>query len=590
LPSLQIFRNSGSLNGSESGGDFFPAKFSPLPDPATAEINSWRGKERRTMNPLIQSKTIIVVLIAGALACTGFLPKAEAVVPAPDGGYPNFTTAEGTNALQSLTTGSANTAVGWFSLFSNTDGSFNTGVGAGTLLFNVGDQNAFEGVQNTAIGAAALLFNTTGSTNVAVGTAALLNNASGNWNNAIGAFALHDNIDGFNNNALGQAALFKNIHGSDNTAVGDSALLNNDITGNALGNFNTAVGSGALFSNTDGDSNTAVGAGALLSNTEGINNTANGAGALFNNTTIGMNSGHDNTADGLGALHSNTTGPFNTATGSQALFSNTTAGNNTAVGFQALLDVTGFSGNNTAVGSQALVLHSTGSANIGLGAFAGSALTNGSLNIYIGNVGVAAESGTIRIGAVGSQAATFIAGISGATVTGTPVVVDANGQLGVAPSSQRFKDEIKPMDKASEAILALQPVTFRYKKEIDPKSVPQFGLVAEDVEKVDPDLVVRDREGKPYSVRYDQVNAMLLNEFLKEHKAFLEEQRKVREQEATITALESKMEKQEAIIAQQQAKMETVLARLNEQTAQIQNVSAQIGLSKSVTKVAEAGR
>jgi uncharacterized coiled-coil protein SlyX len=131
------------------------------------------------------------------------------------------------------------------------------------------------------------------------------------------------------------------------------------------------------------------------------------------------------------------------------------------------------------------------------------------------------------------------------------------------------------MDRASEAILALQPVTFRYKKEFDSIGTAQFGLVAEEVEKVNPNLVVHDKEGKPYSVRYDQVNAMLLNEFLKEYKAFVEEQRKVREQEATIIALESKVKKQEVIIAQQQAKMETVLARLNEQAAQIQKVSAQ---------------
>ena len=146
------------------------------------------------------------------------------------------------------------------------------------------------------------------------------------------------------------------------------------------------------------------------------------------------------------------------------------------------------------------------------------------------------------------------------------------------------------MDRASEAILALLPVTFRYKKEFDSTGTAQFGLVAEDVEQVNPDLVVHDKEGKPYSVRYDQVNAMLLNEFLKEHKAFVEEQRKVREQEATITALESRMEKQEATIAQQQTEMRTVMGRLNEQAEQIQKVSAQIGLTKSVTKVADSGQ
>ena len=161
---------------------------------------------------------------------------------------------------------------------------------------------------------------------------------------------------------------------------------------------------------------------------------------------------------------------------------------------------------------------SGGSNNIALGSFAGSNLTTGDNNIDIGNSGAGAESDTIRIGDSALQNRTFVAGISGIPITGTTVVVNGSGQLGVSPSSQRFKDEIKTMDKASEAILALKPVTFRYKKEIDPARISQFGLVAEEVEKVNPDLVVRDKEGKPYSVRYDQVNAMLLNEFLKQHR------------------------------------------------------------------------
>jgi hypothetical protein len=196
----------------------------------------------------------------------------------------------------------------------------------------------------------------------------------------------------------------------------------------------------------------------------------------------------------------NTTGSDNTANGGSALFFNTTGSGNTANGFQALYR------------------NATGSSNIALGINAGLNLTTGSNNIDIGNVGIADEANTIRIGTDGTQTKTFIAGISGTAVMGTPVKVNAAGQLGTVPSSQRFKDEIRPMDKASEAILALKPVTFRYKKEVDPEGIPQFGLVAEDVEKVNPDLVVRDSEGKVFTVRYEAVNAMLLNEFLKEHR------------------------------------------------------------------------
>jgi len=204
------------------------------------------------------------------------------------------------------------------------------------------------------------------------------------------------------------------------------------------------------------------------------------------------------------------------------------------------------------------VRDSTPIGNVALGAGAGILITQGNNNIDIGNlVGVTGDSATIRIGNV--QTRTFIAGISGIPVTGTAVVVDGSGQLGVAPSSKRFKEGIRPMDNESETILALKPVTFHYKKEIDPKKTAQFGLVAEEVENVNPDLVVRDEEGKPYSVRYDQVNAMLLNEFLKEHLT-------VKDQGATI--------------AQQQKEINALKAELKEQASQIQKVSAQIQLSK----------
>ena len=351
------------------------------------------------MNPLIRLKgTTVLLFVVLVTVYLGLSPTGQTVVPPPDGGYPGFNTAEGQNALFSLTTGAGNTAVGWYSLFSNTDGSFNTALGAGTLLFNTANQN-------TALGTAALLFNTTGQSNTGVGSAALLNN---------------------------------------------------------------------------------------------------------------------------------TTGAGNTATGTRALTSNTIGSQNTAIGYGALSD------------------HTTGVDNIGLGFAAGSALTTGSQNIDIGNVGTADDSGTIRIGDI-AHTRTFIAGIRGVAVTGSPVVVSSSHQLGVMPSSQRFKEDIKPMDQSSEAILALKPVSFHYTKDIDPNGAAQFGLVAEEVEKINPDLVVRDAKGEVYTVRYDAVNAMLLNEFLKAHR---------------------RMEEQDATIARQQKQIDALAAGLNK-------VSAQVKLTKS---------
>jgi endosialidase-like protein len=336
-----------------------------------------------------------------------------------------------------------------------------------------------------------------------------------------------------NNTAEGTDALFSITTGTDNTAIGFDAL-----NSNTTGDSNTANGSGALMSDTTGNRNTAVGFAALESDTTGERNTATGRAALVNNIA-----GNNNTADGHDALFSNTTGLRNTATGSFALFANTTASFNTADGYFALFSNT--TGNsNTANGYDALVNNTTGIDNIALGNFAGANLTTGNNNIDIGNQGVAGEAGTIRIGVVGTQTATFVAGIMGKTVPmSTPVFVNANGQLGTTPSSARFKDEIKPMGKASEAILALKPVTFHYKKELDPDGIAEFGLVAEDVEKINPDLVVRDNQGKPYTVRYDAVNAMLLNEFLKEHHQLQDLKGIVAEQQKQIKALTSGLDK-----------------------------------------------
>ncbi len=349
-------------------------------------------------------------------------------------------------------------------------------------------------------------------------------------------------------------------------------------------NQTTAEGDGALFSLTTGFGNTALGFNALNANTTGSLNAATGRNALLNNTT-----GDNNTADGSAALLNNTTGNFNAATGRLALFSNTTGSGNTANGFSSLSSNT-TGKQNTANGVAALFNNTSGNLNIALGFGSGDNLTTGDNNIDISNEGVAGESNTIRIGeptavhdpftdvTLPAHTATFIAGISGVAVTGATVRVSSSGQLGVAPSSARFKDEIKPMEKASEAILALRPVTFHYKKEIDPGRTLQFGLVAEQVERVNPDLIVRDAKGKPYTVRYEAVNAMLLNEFLKEH-------RKVQQQEETITQIKSTMAKQEAMIAQQQKEITVVSASLKEQASQIEKVSAQFNVSKPASKL-----
>jgi hypothetical protein len=343
-------------------------------------------------------KTMIRILFA-VLASSCLLTaahQAQAVIPPPDGGYPGGNTAEGQNALLSLTSGTYNTAVGFVSLRSDITGNFNTAVGAGSLFANTG-------------------------------------------------------------------------------------------------NSNTATGVGALLSNT-ADENTADGTLALFSNTTGVQNTAVGFFALSSNTTAGANSSGANTAVGAFALGQNVTGGASTAIGYAALY-NATAGGNIAVGDLAGVDV-----------------------------------TTGSGNIIIGNRGVATDADTIRIGKQ-THSKCFIGGIRDVT-TGVgdaiPVVIDSASQLGTVSSSRRFKKEIKPMNEASQAILGLKPVTFQYKT--DKTNRTQFGLIAEQVAEVDPDLVVRNSNGEVYTVRYEAVNAMLLNEFLKEHK-------KVEKLESTVADL-----------------------------------------------------
>ena len=371
------------------------------------------------MNPLIQLKKATPPFLGVfVFVCLTLSPRVQAVVPPPDGGYPNFTTAEGTKALQNLTSGAGNTGVGWYSLFSVTATGFNTGVGAGTLALNIA-------AENTAIGAGALLSNTTGYANTANGASALIHNSTGFENAAFGTNALFDNTDGHDNLAVGDNALVRNTSGVDNTACGASALNNN-----TTGNFNIALGRSAGENVTTADSVTCIG--------------TNVAGANVSQTT------------------------------------------------------------------------------------------------WIGNVyGVTTQSGTTA-----------------------PVIVSDTGQLGTAASSERFKKDITAMDKASEVIMGLRPVTFHYKS--DAKETPQFGLIAEEVAKVNPALVLPDKEGKPFTVRYDQVNAMLLNEFLKEH-------RKVQELEANA--------------AEQQREIKALIAMVKEQSAQIQKVTADIEMSKTASNI-----
>ena len=336
------------------------------------------------MNTLIRLKKIIpLIVITFVLVWFSLSPATQAVVPPPDGGYPGFTTAEGSNALQNLTTGIGNTAAGWHSLFAN-----------------------------------------------------------------------------------------------------------------SVGNLNTAIGAGALLANT-GNNNTATGALALLGNTTGIENTANGAFALVSNT------GDGNTAIGAYTLNQNTIGILNTAVGDAALFNNTTGGGN-----------------------------------IALGQFAGQNVSTANFVTCIGAAGANVDN------------TTWIRNVFGRTTqsgTTAPVIVSDTGQLGTVTSSARFKKNIASMEKSSEAILALRPVTFHYKT--DTKGIPQFGLIAEEVAKVNPALVLPDQEGKPYTVRYEAVNAMLLNEFLKEH-------RRNEEQEVTIARLEKQLETVTATLRKVSAQLE----------------------------------
>jgi hypothetical protein len=384
----------------------------------------------------------------------------------------------------------------------------------------LGSLDTSAGLYNTAVGIYSLLSMTDGDFCTGVGAGTLLTNIE-DQNTAVGAGAMLSNTTGALNTATGAFALFSNTSGSNNTAIGGNALLTN-----TEGNWNSAYGWGALASNTSGNANTASGFEALRDNVTGIDNTAIGFSALLQNIAS------FNTGVGESALAGNATGSDNTAIGNAALLSNTTGSDNTSIG------------------GSALAFNVSGNANVAIGAFAAGGVSTADNVICIG----AAVSGnnisnTCFIG--------NIRGVATNNANAMPVLIDSAGQLGTASSSVRFKKDIKCMTSVSEAILALEPVTFHYKS--DKADTQQFGLIAEEVAKVNPDLVVRDENGEIYTVRYDAVNAMLLNEFLKEHRR-VEELKK---------NLESQLGEQ-----QQQ---------INALTSMLERVTAQLELSKSAT-------
>jgi hypothetical protein len=516
------------------------------------------------MNPLIQfCKVSSPLMMPLALVCSAFLTSVDAVVPPPDGGYPGFTTAEGTKALQNLTSGAGNTGVGWYSLFGDTSASFNTALGAGTLVLNNGDSNTAVGAAalllnaasgNTAIGSRALLNNTTGGTlgniqgidvgpNVAVGWQALESNTVASANTAVGYQALHSFTTGpmgLEQVALCTAVGFQALANATGNGFGNSGFGYQALMNNTDGALNTAVGVQALFNNNIGGENTAVGASTLAQNTTGDQNTAIGKGALSLNDV-----GSQNTALGGDALSFNTDGSQNTATGYQALLLNTGSGN-TANGFEALTNNTSGT-SNTAVGYHALVTNSTGQSNTALGTEAGDAVT-GSGNVCIGQ-GVPGEAGVddrTYIRNVNTLLHNFCAGVNDYVT-----VRLSDGRLGhtAVVSSRRYKEDINPLANTSDALYALKPLSFRLKKQYDETQALGFRLIAEEVAEVSPDLVYRNVKGQVESVRYEMVNAMLLNEFLKEH-------RTVQKQQKQIDAFEKELKEQRALIRQVSAYIE----------------------------------
>jgi len=520
----------------------------------------------------------------------------------PSGPFGLPSTFVGASAGNFSTTGESNAAFGTFALNANTTGSFNSAFGSQALQQNMagGNNSAFgsqalqqntTGGNNSAFGGSALSFNTTGASNSAFGLSALVNNTTGNNNAAFGFDSLFANTTGSFNSAFGFDSLFANTMGNGNSAFGVNSLSSNTtgllnsafgfqvLSANTTGNFNSAFGdralnanttgvnnaafgSLALFINTTGNENAAFGNNALNANTTGGNNAAFGFNALLSNTTGGGNAAFgsfalqnnttsfENSAFGYGALKSNTTGLNNSAFGTNALVSNTTGADNSAFGLNALLS-SSTGRDNAAFGEGALEHVTTGNFNIGIGVDGGFNLTGAdSNNIEIGNIGVSGESNTIRIGTVGQHAAAFMAGINGATsASGTAVFVNSSGQLGTVTSSRRFKDDIADMASESDMLMKLRPVAFYYKPGLDPTHTRQYGLLAEEVAQVSPQLVVFDKDGVPQTVRYHFVNAMLLNEVQKQRQLVEEQQGTIARQQAEIQDLAARLAKLEALVA-----------------------------------------
>jgi trimeric autotransporter adhesin len=479
-----------------------------------------------------------------------------------------YNTGNGYQALYNDTSGNNNTGVGTQALFSNINGSQNVGIGYRTLYANTtGTYNTANGYDslpantsgngNTGSGFKSLFLNTVGSQNTANGYRTLFNNSDGQDNTAVGWNALQANTVGTQNTALGSQALYGNSDGQGNTAAGYQALYT------TYGGYNTAAGYKALYTAQAGTANTAAGAEALYSTTTGSNSTAVGYQSLYSNTTAG-----DSTAVGLGALYTNTTVGSQTALGFEALFSSTgaSASFNQADGFQALYNSTAGE-QDVAAGYQALFANTTGEGNLAVGSGAGSQVLEGFNNIDIGNQGASTDGyslgSAIRIGTEGVQTQAFIAGIGVAVITGgVPVyVAPGTGQLGIETSSERFKTDIQDMGSASEALLALRPVSFRYNPGIDASGVPQFGLIAEEVEKVSPDLVVRGPDGRAFSVRYEAVNAMLLNEYRRQHERLAKQAAAISAQEQRARDEQAQIDRQKRQILELQASQGEIAAR-----------------------------
>ncbi len=378
-------------------------------------------------------------------------------------------------------------------------------------------------------------------------------NSDAAYNTACGTDAL------FSNMTNGVAPVYLNTPGAGNTATGFDALYSNTTA-----YYSTASGAFSLYSNTTGNLNTASGSFSMYLNTTGSGNTASGYDALGANTTGGYNS-----AFGYEALQANTTGGNNTAFGRQVLAANTTGFGNAGQGFNALTsNTTGY--RNTAIGNDALQLNVAGIYNTALGFQAGVNIT-GSHNIDIGNAGSPGDSNTIRIGATTQVpgdsannviAATYIAGINGVQVSGMPVYVSASGQLGIGqPSSERFKRDVATMPKLSERLAKLRPVTFRY--QADRAGTLQYGLIAEEVDKVYPELVIRDDQGKIQGVHYEELAPILLRE--------------VQSEQQTVASLVAEQRSAAAQILAQAQQLSTQAGEISALKAQLAELAAQRG-------------